>query len=304
MLGTFVWDTVWTLADQAAGRPRECWGGMAFSMAAAAAALPPGWELEPLAHVGADLAAGVHSFLDTLPGIGSRAGIVAVPEPNNRVELVYTSAAERGERMRGGVPGWGWDELAPLLAGLDALYLNFFSGWELDLATARRLRSLGIPLYADLHSLFLGPPKPEGPRDTRPLPQAAEWLGCFHAVQLNHLELGLLEGELESQSAADLLAHGPQAVFVTRGAEGAGWAVLGNAGIVTGHAAPPRAQGDPTGAGDAWGITNFLGLLAGLSPGRAVARANSLAACKLAHRGGSGLYGYLDAHRGQWETPP
>ena len=38
ILGTFVWDRIWTLADQEAGRPFETWGGMAYSLAAAAAA--------------------------------------------------------------------------------------------------------------------------------------------------------------------------------------------------------------------------------------------------------------------------
>ncbi|HKP77080.1 MAG TPA: hypothetical protein VJT67_16230, partial [Longimicrobiaceae bacterium] len=225
ILGTFVWDTVWTVADQAAGRAFESWGGMAFSLAAAAAARPDGWEIVPIAHVGEDLAERAHEFLGTLDGVGDRAAVVPVPEPNNRVELVYADDARRGERMRGGVRGWSWDELAPHLESLDAICINFFSGWEMDLATAESLaRSFAGPVYADLHSLFLGPPRADGPRLPRRLPDAQRWLGCFDVVQLNQEERALLLGyDLRRKPASEMLEHGPDAVLVTLGADGASY---------------------------------------------------------------------------------
>ena len=80
-----------------------------------------------------------------------------MPAPNNRVVLHYQSAERRCERMAGGVPGWTWLELGPMVRDLDAIYLNFISGFELALGTAQALRQgFRGPIYADLHSLFLG----------------------------------------------------------------------------------------------------------------------------------------------------
>jgi sugar/nucleoside kinase (ribokinase family) len=306
IIGTFVWDTVWTLADRAAGRPFESWGGVSFSMASAAAMRPDGWEIVPIAHVGADLLERVHEYLDTLEGIGSRDGIVAVDEPNNRVELVYRDDTSRDETMHGGVPGWRWDELAPHLVGLDALYVNFLSGFEMGLPTARQLRSLSIPVYADLHSLFLGPPRADGPREPRPLPQWGDWLRCFHAVQMNEGEYELLSGEpLQPDRYPDwMLRYGDvRAVFLTQAERGARFVadrdLFGprGEGRMVEHGAVPALPcapgGDPTGCGDVWGAAVFCGLLGGLAPLQAVERANAVAAAKLRHRGGTGLFEHL-----------
>jgi sugar/nucleoside kinase (ribokinase family) len=312
IIGTFVWDTVWTLADQAAGRPLETWGGVSFSVASAAATRGEDWEIVPIAHVGRDLLGGVHAYLDTVEGVGSRDGIVAVSQPNNRVELVYTDDARRGETMRGGVPGWTWDELEPRLEGLDAVYVNFLSGWELDLATARHLRGLPIPVYADLHSLFLGPPRADGPREPRPLPRWGDWLRCFHAVQVNEEEYAYLLGQPLGPDEVPARFHefGVEAAFVTLGREGAAFSAsegFPEPGGITRRVRCGRVAtavtvdgGDPTGCGDAWGAAVFCGLLDGLPPERAVRRANAVAAAKLGHRGGSGLYEHLRDRRAEW----
>lgn len=314
IIGTFVWDTIWTLEDQAAGRPLESWGGVSFSVASAGATRGEDWEIVPIAHVGRDLYDGVHAYLDTVDGIGRRDGVVAVDHPNNRVELLYTDAHNRGETMRGGVPGWTWPELAPHLDGLDALYVNFLSGWEIDLETANLIRD-HFPgfVYADLHSLFLGPPLQDGPRQPRRLQRWTEWLDCFRAVQVNEDEYDLLIGvPLGDEAPTEILLHGPSAAFVTQGARGAAFAVerellgersYGNRIVDLGRedAHPAAPGGDPTGAGDAWGAANVCGLLAGLPPAAAVTRANAVAAVKLRHRGGSGLYEHLRDHRGEWE---
>jgi pfkB family carbohydrate kinase len=315
ILGTFVWDTVWTLADQAAGRPLETWGGVSFSLASAAATRPEGWEIVPIAHVGADLFERAHAFLDTLGGVGSREAVVRVPVPNNRVELVYTDAANRGETMSGGVPGWTWPELAPHLHGLDALYVDFLSGFEMALETAGMLagfRRSGRPVYADLHSLFLGPPRTDGPREPRRLPDAQQWLACFDAVQVNEEEFELLTGCRPDEPDALSLVNcsGLRAVFVTQGSAGVRYRadrafprrIEGISIVERGHVpAVPHLAGDPTGCGDVWGAAAFCGLLGGLGPRDAVRRANAVAGVKMEHRGGSGLYEHLLARRRGWE---
>jgi pfkB family carbohydrate kinase len=306
ILGTFVWDTIWTVDDQAAGRPFETWGGVAYSLAGGAAALPDGWEIVPVGKVGRDLEAEAHAFLDTLPGIGPRTAVVPVPEANNRVELRYTDTARRGERLTGGVPAWEWDELAPHLGGLDALYVNYFSGFEVGLEATERLgREFAGPLYADLHSLFLGCPG-AGVRQMRRLPDWERWLGAFDAVQLNEDELAMLADSGGPASVHEIPSHGPALALLTLGARGAAYASRlasdpsswvsrrgrGGEAAESGEVPPTTesAGGDPTGCGDVWGVACFCGLLGGRSIGDAVRRANALAAAKLTHRGATGLY--------------
>jgi sugar/nucleoside kinase (ribokinase family) len=313
VVGTFVWDTIWTLDDVQAGRPFETWGGVAYSLAAAAAARPEGWEIVPIIKVGSDLAGEARRFMAGLPGLDAASGILVVAEPNNRVELRYTDDARRGERLTGGVNAWTWDELAPRLEGIDALYVNFLSGFEMELETARRLRaSFAGPLYADLHSLFLGCPA-AGERQMRSLPEWERWAACFHAVQLNEDELAMLPGEERDSvpvRAARLLRNGPGLVLVTQGRLGASYLARegfpddpmawsrwpdGNGPIGYGAFPPPRnySSGDPTGAGDVWGATFFSSLLAGLTVKDAIQRAHRFAGRKMAVRGATDLYAHL-----------
>lgn len=315
VLGTFVWDTIWTQADVQAGRAFETWGGVAYSLAAAAAARPPGWEIVPLARVGADLSSEAHAFMAALPGLSAGPGIFTVPEPNNRVELRYTDAARRGERLTGGVDAWTWDELEPRIAGLDALYVNFLSGFEMGLETAERLRAgFTGPLYCDLHSLFLGCPG-KGERQPRKLPEWERWVACFDAIQLNADELSEIGEPSEAVEAriGRILGAGPGLVLVTLGNEGAVTAANSNFAAdplawpahrgasspadpasMENHPVSP-AGGDPTGCGDVWGITCFATLLAGCAIPHAVSRAHAAARRKLSHRGATGLYEHLTA---------
>lgn len=308
IVGTFVWDTIWTLDDVRAGQPFQTWGGVAYSLAAAAAARPDGWEVVPIVKVGADLADEARRFMAGLPGVDAEHGILVVPEANNRVELRYTDDVRRGERLTGGVSAWTWDELAPRLAGIDALYVNFLSGFEMGLEAAEALRaSFDGPIYADLHSLFLGCPG-AGVRQMRSLPEWERWAACFHAIQLNEDELGML-----GHPAARLLEHGPGLVVVTQGAEGATAAV--RAGFPSDpsrwsawsprNGAPTRTTtiqpaggavaGDPTGAGDVWGASFFCSLLGGTPLVDAIRRAHGFAGAKMDVRGATGLYAHLDA---------
>ena len=307
ILGTFVWDRIWTLEDQAAGRAFESWGGVAYSLAAAAAARPQGWQVVAVARVGEDLVEEARAFCATLPGVDAEAAVVAAPEANNRVELRYTDDARRGERLTGGVEAWTWEELAPRVAGLDALYVNYVTGFEMGLEATERLRaSFAGPLYSDLHSLFLGCPG-AGTRQMRHLPEWERWAACFDAVQLNDDELRMLAPGPDA--ARVLMDAGPRVVAVTHGAEGAsllrrdgtpadplGWpAGRGGApGRAAGRRYPSNpAAGDPTGCGDVWGATFFASLLGGRGWDGAVAAAHSAAARKMGVRGTSRLYEHL-----------
>jgi sugar/nucleoside kinase (ribokinase family) len=316
ILGTMVWDRIHARDGRAA--PIKEWGGISYALAAAAAAAPAGTMLVPIIRLGSDLAEQAFHFLRALPRL-ELDGVRVVAEPNNRVELRYTDRQRRCERLTGGVGPWTWDELAPIVADLDALYINFISGFELELQTAIALRAhFPGPIYADLHSLMLGV-GPEGVRVPRPLEAWREWLRCFDAVQVNEDELATLAHAWGDPwlFAAEAVGGEPRVLLVTLGDRGAayfaapdldedprGWqraAVLtpGSAASlapVRTERIPPELrprEGDPTGCGDVWGATFFCSLIAHAGLDGAMRRANAAAARNVEHRGATGLHHHL-----------
>ena len=220
VVGTLVWDTI-RYRD---GRPEQVeeWGGVGYALSAFEAALPNDWEIVPIVKVGSDLAESAWRFLRSFPRIDVETGIRVVPEPNNRVELVYTGPERRTESLTGGVPPWLWAELGPLARTCDALYVNFISGFEMELDTARSLRSgFAGPTYADLHSLFLGVGR-SGLRVPQELPSWGAWLRCFDAVQMNSEEFELLGREVGDpwELAAKIVGPELKMIAVTLGARG------------------------------------------------------------------------------------
>ncbi len=317
VIGTMVWDRIFARDGRAA--PVEEWGGISYALAALSAARAEDWELVPLLKLGRDLEPRARAFLAELPGLELGAGVFGVPEANNRVELHYQDRARRCERLTGGVPPWTWEELRPLLAGLDALYLNFISGFEMELETAIRLRmGFAGPIYADLHSLMLGI-GPDGMRIPRPLVDWPEWLKCFDILQLNEDELALLAHAWGDpwRFAAEAVGPDLRLLLVTLGERGAAYFAssaftpdplewrrpglglkrpLAAPGPVrTGRIAPPQValEGDPTGCGDVWGATMFARLLGGAGLDGAVAAANRAAERNVRHRGATGLHLFL-----------
>lgn len=313
VVGTMVWDTIHQREPNRA--PLQEWGGIGYALAALSAALPEGWEVVPLVKVGRDLAEDAMRFLREIPGVRVDEGVLVVPEPNNRVELRYGDGKRRTERLTGGVPPWNWVELAPRVLPCDALYVNFIAGYELELEAALALRTgFPGPLYADLHSLFLGLGQ-EGLRVPRPLPAWEEWLRCFDAVQMNEEEFELL-GRVRGDPwvlAAEAVGPDLKLVCVTLGERGAAYvsepafdpdpltwpasrhrvAAPGpcRSGLIP--AEGPLDTGDPTGCGDVWGATFFARLLAGDSLEEAMGMANRSAARNVAHRGARGLHLHL-----------
>lgn len=298
-----VWDRIYRRDPSTS--PVEEWGGIAYALAGLEAALDDRWEIVPLVRVGRDLAPQANAFLRDLTHRAAAARFIEVPQPNNRVTLRYTSALRRTERLTGGVPAWTWAELGPLVRDLDALYVNFISGFELSLETARQLRQgYPGPIYADLHSLFLGVTR-HGTRVPQTLPDRDDWLACFDAVQVNEDELGLMGGDA-MELAARAMALGVRLFVVTLGARGAVYFThrpYAFARPQTPAAGPIETarvaaedvvdDGDPTGCGDVFGATVVAGLLAGRPVADAVRRANDAAGRNLRHHGATRLHYHL-----------
>jgi hypothetical protein len=301
-------------------RPIEEWGGITYALGALDAALPDDWEIVPVMKVGDDLIARANEFVGTLRRVARDAALVEVPYPNNRVELFYYSSERRSEILHGGVPGWTWLGLRPLLEGLDALYVNLISGFELDLETAQLLRQhfRGV-IYCDIHSLLLAV-QPGGLRTPQPLPNAEAWFRCFDVLQVNEDEMALLAPD-PMALAASALGNGARCLLVTLGKRGAVYFAQPDFDGLTSLAggAPPDSlvpaigpvrtslvpaeralnDGDPTGCGDVWGATCFSRLLAGDNLTDAIVTAHRAAARNVEHRGASGLAAFL---RGEIHT--
>jgi hypothetical protein len=318
VIGSLVWDLIHGRDPLAP--PTEEWGGIAYALGGLDASLPPEWEIVPLIKVGRDLAPEAAELLKGLERLAPGARCVEVPAPNNRVVLHYQSAERRCERMSGGVPPWTWLELGPMVMDLDAIYLNFISGFELTLGTARALRQgFRGPIYADLHSLFLGMHH-DGIRVLQPLADPAAWFACFDAVQLNEDEMRQLSPDPLSLSA-QALGAGTSLLVVTLGPKGAayvaaqgfdGWDWTAGPGT-----RPARTQSDrpirtalvpaphvdvldPTGCGDVFGAAACARLLAGDAVETALRHATTLAGRNAAFRGAGGLGRHL---RGELLTP-
>lgn len=313
VLGTLVWDTIYERHGREA--PVAEWGGIAYGIGAAAAALPDGWVLVPIVPIGRDLSEAAFRFLREIPGLDCETGVRVVPYANNRVELRYVDGGRRTERLTGGVPSWGWPELTPIVRTCDALYVNFISGFELDLDTARMLRDgYAGPTYADLHSLFQGVGN-RGLRVPQELPRWREWLRCFDAVQTNEEEFDLLGRAWGDpwRLAAEVVGAELKLVAVTLGDRGAAYVAapafdgrpqswpptrhrVGVSGPSRSGHLPVSGgirDGDPTGCGDVWGATFFVRLLAGDGLETAMGQANTAAARNVGHHGATGLHRHL-----------
>lgn len=305
VVGTMVWDTIHGREPQP--EPVEEWGGIAYALAALEASLPDTWEIVPLIKVGKDLAANANEFLNRLTRRSAADRFVEVPESNNRVSLLYESNNRRAERLTGGVPPWTWAQLGPMVSDLDAIYVNFISGFEMDLETAQFLRhAFKGPIYADLHSLFLGIAS-NGLRIPQTIPQADLWMSCFDVVQINEDELALL-GPDPMGVAARALAVGVRTLVVTLGAEGAVHFSTPSVDLFKKRELPPTSgpirtsripverileEGDPTGCGDVFGGTLVGQLLWGVDIEAAVRKANALARRNLTLRGATNLHYHL-----------
>ena len=312
VIGSLVWDVIYG-RDPLAPAVEE-WGGIGYALCGLDAALPPDWEIVPIIKVGDDLAARAAQFMSALEHAAPDAALIAVPYPNNRVELRYSDDERRSEVLSGGVPAWSWLGLKPVLeaARLDALYVNFLSGWELDLETMRLVRQhFRGPVYCDLHMLAWAV-QPNGLRTLRPLSHVREWCECIDFLQVNEDELTMLAPDPMALAATALHA-GVQSLVVTLGKRGAvyfaapGFERIGDLGA-------PRALGaslgpvrtalvpapvvrsgnvDPTGCGDVWGATYYSRLLAGDNLGDAILAAHRAAARNVDHRGATGLANHL-----------
>ena len=301
-----VWDTIYGRGAEI--EPAEEWGGITYALSALEVALPTDWSIVPLIKVGTDLAPQANEFLSSLTRRAGASRFIEAPRPNNRVTLRYSDLERNTEHLSGGVPAWTWQQLGPMVRDLDALYVNFISGFEMRLATARQLRrGFQGPIFVDLHSLFLGIDG-AGKRVPEALANVSGWVSCFDIVQLNENEMRLVSDKPVAV-AARALASGVRLFIVTRGSLGADYYSAGDFCFEKDSTSRESPSGpirtaridavrvdeplDPTGCGDVFGATTLSYLLRGVSVEEAISEANALAAANLSFRGATQLHHHL-----------
>src|SRR6478735_9109761 len=276
VISTFVWDTIYGRDPRS--EPVTEWGGCAYALSALDASLADDWEIVPLVKVGDDLAPRAREFIATLSHVAPDAALIGVPYPNNRVELRYETSERRAEKLTGGLPGWSWLGLKPLLRDLHML----------------------------VHAV-----QPDGWRTLQPLPNIEQWCRCFDLLQMNEDEVTTVAREPLELAATAMIA-GVRSLTVTLGSRGAVYfAAPGFERLADLESSRAAAQafgplrtalvpvdvafdaGDPTGCGDVWGATCFSRLLAGDDIAHAMRAAHGAAARNVMFRGATGLARHL-----------
>ena len=221
VIGTFVWDVIHG-RDRARARRWRSGAASPTPSRALDAALGDDWEIVPLVKVGDDLAdARAHA---SSAGCATsrptrRSSRCRSPTTGWSCAITTTSAGARCSpaACRGGA-GWGSSRCS--VARLDALYVNFMSGWELDLETAQLLRAhFNGPIYCDLHMLVLAV-QPDGLRVPRPLPDVAAWCACFDLLQVNEDEMAMMAPDPLALAAMAMAAGVSYLVRDARAAQG------------------------------------------------------------------------------------
>ncbi len=261
------------------GRRSDSLGGVLFTACALAHLGEGRLRTRPFARLPREIEPRVEALLRACPEV-SQDGLRRFDGPGFRCEIRYDRAGRKSERLRGDVPPLGPADLPCPGSSLDALLVNFITGFELEPDTLRGLRRIVHgPILIDVHSLTLARDA-EGRRHLRPPPSWPLWASMADVVQMNELEartLGAPPEELQ-EWAVSLLDLGPKVAVITLGERGALCAWRASDGGVRRLRRPAAAVAaglpvDPTGCGDVFLAAMAAGLLAGGTVPRALDRA-------------------------------
>lgn len=251
--------------------PVNGFGGLFYPIITLAQLLGDRDRIIPLCRIGEADYDGIIAQFDSYRSIDLN-HIKAVPGRNNSVILDYISDFERQEYSINIPPPILIDDLIPVLDS-DILLINFISGREMLHRTFKGLRKRAkIPVYVDLHSIFLG----LGERGRRYYWHRdwSSWHKSGDYVQMNKQEASMLAGSdmTDNGNLRDfcyfLLDKGATAVNITMGYDGCFTAWRDDSGINS-KVIPAFSVGDtvdPTGCGDVFGASYVYSLLQGADP--------------------------------------
>ncbi len=203
------------------GRAKQSFGGILFNILALSYLGKDRVKILPVCNLGYDLFPEVMAYLEDLRNV-DLSGITKVKKKNNHAFLYYDKIGERKEVLRYSVPKLLFKDIKPFLKS-DVILVNFISGFDLSLATLKKIRKNSDALiFMDLHSLTLGIKK-DGKRFQRPPSRWKEWISQADILQLNFLELlTLAKKELKTLKAIKdfgekILNLGVKFILVTNG---------------------------------------------------------------------------------------
>lgn len=280
------------------GKETDSYGGIYYSLITLAGLLGKEDSVVPVFGVNRSDYGPLMEHLGGFPNIDTR-GIFKFDEPTNTVELFYGNKAERRERSTNIAAPIPYRKIRRHLSA-DGILLNMISGSDLTLETLDQIRmtvrSHGIPIHFDFHSLTLGVAADSG-RVRRPVVDWRRWAFMTDTVQLNEQEAaGLSEHSMtERELAGHLLTLSVKGVVITKGESGATIYTNEKKKIVSTDI-PARGSvtvADATGCGDVFGAAFFLEYLRTKDLQSGAKAGNEIAGRKIATIGSNGLYAIL-----------
>ncbi|MFC1728896.1 carbohydrate kinase family protein [candidate division KSB1 bacterium] len=294
-------------------KPKYGFGGLFYSVVSLAQLLDKDSIIFPVCKVGALDHPKISEQFSRYRSVDLHK-VVSYPGHNNRVLLEYYSRDERIEYSTFLPAPYTIGELLPL-PDVRCFMVNFISGIEMRVNTFAALRRrLKVPVFVDLHSLFLGFKK-NGQRFYRIRRDWSRWHVSGDIVQMNENEAFILSGtvrnaptglnrmlrkkknnhhrEFDRKSFGRyLLDRGARVVIITRGTAGSHVFWRGSrrnfdkelpAYLFGGHA-------EPTGCGDVFSAGYIAKSLDGADPPEAADFAAQVAGMRAAQSGSAELH--------------
>jgi sugar/nucleoside kinase (ribokinase family) len=201
------------------GRRFESLGGIIYNTIVLALLCPDKTVL-PIAYCGTDSFDELTEVLSDFHNVDF-SGIVEHKGGCNENLLRYVNPERKEEVLTARVPPID-QNMIRLSLDSDLALLNFISGFDLGLDTARNLKSsFGGTVYMDVHSMTLGIGK-NGARFEKRVENWREWASCADIIQMNKKEATLFAGVEKPPEQVSLLIcqAGPGLCLVTLGGEG------------------------------------------------------------------------------------
>ncbi len=264
VIGSPVIDEIHTFS----GKVYKKWGGISYTIAAAATLLPD-YQIVPATWVGEEEREAFLKFISQYPNVSDELLLFDMGL-TNRNRLVYRDEEERDEFFELKTRPVPLEHLRPHLDTFEAIMVNFITPRDIEMETLKSISmSFKKLMFGDIHSLLRRPSKDGKFELVRSLPNWNIWASCFDIIQLNHLELPSFTGfdirdEAEYRMAAAMvLMAGPRCLNVTRGKNGSLLAYRENGEVFFRvYTNPPHTPVDPTGCGDIFGAA-FVSVMLG-----------------------------------------
>lgn len=265
-------------------------GGIYYAAATLATLLDESDRVVPVFGVNKSEHAALMEDLRQFPNIDT-SGIFKFDAPTNEVHLFYHNGGARIECSKHIAPPIPYEKIRRHLS-VDGILVNMISGSDITVDTLDHIRmavrSHGIPIHFDVHSLTLGV-KDNFERYRRPVADWRRWVFMTDSVQLNEEELAGLDsqGLTEQQMIGHLMTLSVKGVLVTRGERGVTLYTFDRKKVFRKDIPGEKIENpkDATGCGDVFGGAFLLHYVKTKNMEKAAEAANIVAARKAAFSG-------------------